>query len=180
MAYFSRLTDIVQCNLTKLLEESDDPQATLTEIISEMESGLAGAQRSMKTALANEETLRGDLEEQTGQVTFWSDKAREEMAAGNEDKARLALIRKHEVEDLTASLEEQLKAAEQTRDHLSTTFRALEARLSDARRREKTLASGGDWKEADDAPAAAPAETSHAAEIDDELAELKRQVGKTD
>jgi phage shock protein A len=180
MAYFSRLTDIVQCNLTRLLEESDDPQATLIEIISEMESGLAGAQRSMKTALANEEKLRGEVEQQSGQITFWSDKAREEMTAGNEDKARLALIRKHEVDDLTASLEEQLKAAEQTRDHLSTTFRALEARLADARRRHQALATGGDWKDVEDAPADAQAETSHSAEIDDELAELKRQLGQAD
>ena len=180
MAYFSRLTDIVQCNLTRLLEESDDPQATLTEIIAEMESGLAGARRSMKTALANEEKLRSEVEGQSGQITFWSDKARAEMAAGNEDKARLALIRKHEVDDLAASLVDQLKAAEQTRDHLSTTFRALEARLADARRRQQTLAAGGDWNDAEDDPNATPAETSHSSEIEDELAELKRQLGQAD
>ena len=102
------------------------------------------------------------------------------MAASNEDKARLALIRKHEVDDLTASLEEQLKAAEQTRDHLSTTFRALEARLADARRRQQALATGGDWKDVEDAPIDDQAETSHSAEIDDELSELKRQLGQAD
>ena len=178
MAYFSRLTDIVQCSLTKLLEESDDPKSTLAEIISEMESGLAGAQRSMKTAIANEEKLRTEITEQSGQISHWTDRAKEELTAGNEDKARLALIRKHEVEDLSASLEDQLKSAEQTREHLSTTFRALEARLADAKRREQILQAGGEWDADEDAPAAAPAESSRSTEIDDELAELKRQLGQ--
>ena len=178
MAYFSRLTDIVQCSLTKMLEESDDPKATLAQIISEMETGLAGAQRSMKTAIANEEKLRTEINEQSGQITHWTDKANEELTAGNEDKARLALIRKREVEDLSASLEDQLKAAEQTREHLSTTFRALEARLADAKRRQQVLEAGGEWTE-DDAPAETPDEGSRSSEIDDELAELKRQLGQS-
>lgn len=178
MAYFSRLTDIVQCSLTRLLEEADDPKVTLAEIISEMESGLAGAQRSMKTAAANEEKLRAEIHEQSGQITLWTDKAREELTAGNEDKARLALIRKREAEDLSASLEEQLKSAEQTREHLSTTFRALEARLADAKRRQQILLAGGDWDAEEDLPAATPVESPRSSEIDDELAELKRQLGQ--
>ena len=177
MAYFSRLTDIIQCSLTRMLEESDDPIATLAQIISEMETGLAGAQRSMKTAIANEDKLRTEINEQSGQVTHWTDRAKEELTAGNEDKARLALIRKREVEDLSASLEDQLKAAEQTREHLSTTFRAIEARLADAKRRQQVLEAGGEWTE-DDAPAEAPDESSRSSEIEDELAELKRQLGQ--
>ena len=180
MAYFSRLTDIVQCNLTRLLEESDDPAATLTEIISEMEAGLAGAERSMKTAVGNEDSIRADLQEQDGQMARWAEQARSELSAGNEDQARLSLIRKKEVEDLTAGLTEQLKAAEQTREHLSTTFRALEARLADARRRQGILAAGGDWREADAAPTREATEGSRSEEIEEELASLKRQLGQTD
>jgi phage shock protein A len=181
MAYFSRLTDIVQCNLTRLLEESDDPGATLVEIISEMEAGLAGAQRSMKTAAGNQDAIRIELEGQDGQITRWSEQARSELAAGNEDQARLSLIRKKEVEDLTAGLQEQLKAAEQTREHLSTTYRALEARLADARRRNQMLAAGGDWREEEkNVTAEARPEISRSAEIEEELAELKRQLGQAD
>jgi len=180
MAYFSRLTDIVQCNLTRLLEESDDPAATLTEIISEMEAGLAGAERSMKTAVGNEDRIRADLQEQDGQMARWSEQARSELTAGNEDQARLSLIRKKEVEDLTAGLQEQLKAASQTREHLSTTFRALEARLADAGRRQGILASGGDWREADHVPPDVATEVSHSAKIEQELADLKRELGQID
>ncbi|MDB4802811.1 hypothetical protein OAH05_02660, partial [bacterium] len=55
-----------------------------------------------------------------------------------------ALERKHEVEDLIAGLEQQLEAAISTRDHLRTMMNALQARLADAKRRMKLLASGED------------------------------------
>ena len=62
MTYFSRLTDIVTCNLTKLLAEADDPAAALQEIIAEMDAGMAGARRSMQTAQGNEDRIRGEVE----------------------------------------------------------------------------------------------------------------------
>ena len=62
MTYFSRLTDIVTCNLTRLLAEADDPVAALQEIIAEMEAGMAGARRSMQTAQGNEDRIRSEVE----------------------------------------------------------------------------------------------------------------------
>ena len=177
MTYFSRLTDIVTCNLTELLAEADDPAAALQEIIAEMDAGMAGARRSMQTAQGNEDRIRGEVEEHSRQITHWSEKAKEHLVAGAEDQARLALVRKREVEDLVAGLEQQLLAAEQTREHLATTFRALEARLAEAQRRQQGEADG----EASPGDGAGRAEPGSAAssEIEDELAALKRELGQS-
>ena len=177
MTYFSRLTDIVTCNLTRLLEEADDPAAALQEIITEMEAGLAGAQRSMQTAQANEARIREEVVEHTNQVAHWSEQAKDNLKSGNEDQARLALVRKREVEDLIAGLEQQLLAAEQTREHLTTTFRAVEARLAEARRRQQAGAVTGDV-EAASAGSGGEATSSVASDIDDELAALKCELGQ--
>jgi len=176
MTYFSRLTDIVTCNLTKLLAEADDPVAALQEIIAEMDAGMAGARRSMQTAQGNEDRIRGEVEEHSRQITLWSDKAKEHLVAGSDDQARLALVRKREVDDLVAGLEQQLLAAEQTREHLATTFRALEARLAEARRRQQ----GGDGgaESAGDKSATGPGSAA-SSEIEDELAALKRELGQS-
>ena len=173
MAYFSRLTDIVTCNLTKLLEEADDPQAALQEIIHEMETGLSGARRSMATAEANEARIQAEVDEHAQQVARWAGQARDEVTAGNEDRARLALIRKREADDLVASLQEELTAARETREHLTRTFRALEARLAEARRREAGVVDA-DTQEASGVAAAASTDDS----IEDELAALKRELGR--
>lgn len=179
MAYFSRLTDIVTCNLTKLLEEADDPQAALQEIITEMESGLAGARRSMKTADASEQRIRQEVEEHRAKTGHWDTQAREALQSGSEDQARLALVRKREAEDLVAGLEEELKAARDTCDHLTRTYRALEARLSEARRRLDSPDGSVPGSEPEVSSPSAELDSSVASEIEDELAALKREMGQS-
>lgn len=180
MAYFSRLTDIVTCNLTKLLEEADDPQAALAEIVAEMESGLAGARRSMKTAGDREAALVTEVEEHRAKIEHWANQARESLQSSDEDQARLALVRKHEAESLVEGLEVELKAARETCAHLTRTYRALEARLNEAQRRQGSL-DGGEATEAEEPTSEAVPEldASLASEIDDELAALKRELGQS-
>ena len=141
-----------------------------------MDAGMAGARRSMQTAQGNEDRIRGEVEEHSRQITHWSDKAKEQLVAGAEDQARLALVRKREIEDLVAGLEQQLLAAEQTREHLATTFRALEARLAEARRRQQSSADGEEPADTDSGTGSSPAASS---EIEDELAALKRELGQS-
>ena len=54
MSYFSRLTDIVTCNIGDMLRREDDPKGAIRRIIEEMEEGLGGARRSVATATASE------------------------------------------------------------------------------------------------------------------------------
>ena len=182
MTYFSRLTDIVTCNLSKILEEADDPKAAIAEIILEMEEGLAGAQRSVSTANGNQQRLADEMQQMQDQIDYWTDQAKSVLAAGNEDKARLALVRKKEVEALAAGLQQNLDAATATRDHLLTTQRALEARLADAKRRQieleggSTATAGEETTTASEESVTDPSAVS--SEIDDELEALKRELGQ--
>jgi len=177
MTYFSRLTDIVTCNLTDLLKEADDPIATLDEIVLEMEEGLAGARRSVNTAAKNAERLRNEIEAHRNQVAIWKESARQAVAAGREDEARIALSRKQELEDVAAGLEQEYGAAVATRDHLETTLRALQARLTDARRKRAELT--GDLLPEEPATRYAEPESlsGRNRSIEEELAALKRELG---
>ena len=177
MTYFSRLTDIVTCNLTDLIKEADDPIATLDEIVLEMEEGLAGARRSVNTAARNAERLRSEIDSHRNQVTIWKESARQAVVAGREDEARIALSRKQELEDVAAGLEQEFGAAVATRDHLETTLRALQARLMDARRKRAEL-TGDTLPEEPPVTIAEPeALGSRNRSIEDELAALKRELG---
>ena len=181
MSYFSRLTDIVTCNLTQLLNAATDPRTALSEIIAEMQEGLAGAQRSVNTAAASEQRLHGEIDEHRQSVTSWTNRAREQLAAGSEADARQSLMRKREVEDLIAGLEQQHKAAIATKQHLATIQRALEARLAEALRKrddfgvtsETTSASNGRFS----VPAPLAAADERQIQIDAELEALKRELG---
>ncbi len=178
MSYFSRLTDIVTCNLSQLLAEADDPVKALQEIIAEMREGLAGAKRSVATATASEARLAAELSDHRQQVDQWDQKARQELAASRETEARNCLLRKREVLDLIAGLEQQHRAATATRDHLSTMQRALEARLAEASRRLEEAGAVPAFPETaapDFTPPAAASDPQR--EVDAELEKLKRQMG---
>lgn len=183
MAYFSRLTDIVTCNLTEILNNADEPREAIEEIIREMDEGLAGARRSVANAAATEERIRSELDEQRTQVDNWAAKAKQELQGGNEDGARVALLRKREVEDVIAGLEQQHQAAISTRQHLATTLRALEARLSEARRKLEQLDAGAELETTavvsnPTAKGTTAVDESRSRQIEDELAALKRELGK--
>lgn len=179
MSYFSRLTDIVTCNLSALLAEAADPAAALAEIIAEMREGIAGAQRSVSTAAASEQRLACEIAEQRRQAVHWEEKARVHLKAGAEGDARGCLLRKREVQDLIAGLEQQHRAAQATKDHLSTMQRALEARLAEALRRQEgagvdisePVSSGPDF-----ASPKSP-DQDHHRQVNSELDALKRELG---
>ncbi|MFV0444947.1 MAG: PspA/IM30 family protein [Planctomycetaceae bacterium] len=180
MPFFNRLTDIVTCSLTSILAAAEDPQQALRDIIREMEQGTNCAHRSMKTAHDNESRIRTEVDGQRLQSQHWVNAAREQLVAGNEGQARQYLLRKHEADSLLAGLEVQLKAATATREHLTTTFHALEARLADARRRMASLQAGELEAAICPTPAAgvSPIDSNTGAldVIDVELAALKREL----
>lgn len=181
MSYFSRLTDIVTCNLSALLAEADDPAAALREIIAEMREGLAGAKRSVATATASEARLAGEITEHRLQSEQWDAKARSELTAGRESEARNCLLRKREVQDLIAGLEQQHRAANATKEHLSTMHRALEARLAEALRRQEAAGTAPETSESSGpnfTPPGVATDDPHR-RVDAELEDLKRQLGLT-
>jgi phage shock protein A len=181
MSYFSRLTDIVTCNLSALLAEADDPVAALQDIIAEMREGLAGARRSVATATASEQRLAGEIDEYRRQAEYWDGKARSELLAAREGEARNCLLRKKELQDLIAGLEHEHRAAQATKDHLTTMFHALEARLAEALRRQEEMGQVPPLAASaavDFGPPSQPHDDIHR-HVDDELEALKRQLGLT-
>ncbi len=181
MSYFSRLTDIVTCNLSQLLHETDDPRAAIADIVREMQEGLAGAQRSVNTAANSESRLLCEIEGHRVAASSWTEKARGHLVSKSESDARECLLRKREVEDLIAGLEQQHKAAVATKEHLATMQRALEARLAEALRKQSSLGVALDEAGATAANVAMhPANVSpddRQLQIDAELEALKREMG---
>ena len=184
MSYFSRLTDIVTCNLSDILAGESEPAPALREIITEMEEGLAGAKRSVATARASMQRIAEEIADHSSRAESCIRKAKQHLAAEDENQARVSLLRKQEIEDVIAGLEQQLKAARSTAEHLSTTQRALDARLAEARRKLQRLESGAALSEPDDlddtadSPAALESlDQQQAQRIEAELDALKQQMG---
>ena len=180
MPHFSRLTDIVTCSLTEILEVSDDPQTTLQEVIQEMEEGLTSSRRVAGTSSKNCERLEKDIAAHTTQVNEWLEKARTSLKEGDESTARDALTRKVEVEDLIAGLQPELEAAKSNYQNMLRIQKALEARYAEAVRRMSELTGESpvelESNTATHAVAQSTQEKSH--EVEAELQALRQQLGE--
>lgn len=183
MSYFSTLTDIVTCNLSEILSNESDPEAAIEQIIYEIQEGVTGALRSLTTARNKVGNLEHELAEHSQEAEKFTQQALAAVEQDNESDARRYLLRKSEQLDLVAGLEQQLASANNLVAHLTTTHRALEARLHDAQRKQQELKTG--IMSADEnVPVAAPAEKeapvepSRSQQIEAELAALKKQLGR--
>jgi phage shock protein A len=139
MGIFSRIADIFTANLNALLDRAENPEVMLDHMIREMEDGLARARRCAAVAVAAESRLRRDRDDNRGRGELWQARARQALAAGREDLARWALARKHEHDDLGRELEENHAEAAQAGQSARTAVQALEARLAEAHRKQRSL-----------------------------------------
>jgi len=178
MSYFNRLSDIITCNLSRLLLDQKDPRGVLDRVVFEMEEGRAGADRCVKTALHEEEQLRLQVEEQQKQIQHWGNQARQHLTSGEEEQARLAILRKQELEALIAGVHREHEAAIATREHLVTTQKALYARIAEARRALAHLKAGGSVESIstmEEEENTEPTDTS-APSVEQELEAMRREL----
>jgi phage shock protein A len=139
MGMFSRIFDIFTANLNALLDRAENPEVMLDQMIRDMEGSLARARRYAAVAIAAESRLRRDRDDNRDQVEQWTARAREALAAGREELARRALARKQEHNLLARSLEEEYTEALQAGQSARTALQALEARLAEARAKQRVL-----------------------------------------
>jgi phage shock protein A len=180
MPHFSRLTDIITCSISEILNTSTDPTQTLREIIDEMNEGLTACRRNVKTSATNGDRLKREIADYESQITEWKDRAKQFLSEGDEDGARDALRRKVEVEDLIAGLRPELDAANSTCQHMLRIQKALEARQAEAiRKMEEMTGMVAEVQQpsATAAMSASAASRVRANEVEAELEALKRELG---
>jgi phage shock protein A len=180
MPHFSRLTDIITCCLTEIIDASENPEQTLREIIAEMNEGLAACRRNVKSSVTNAARLRKEINSYEEQIVEWKEQAKLALMDDDEDTARDALRRKVEVEDLIAGLRPELDAANSASQQMLRIQKALEARHAEATRKlAELIGVTNDLK--DDASSAqqfaAIPDNHRTREVEAELEALKREIG---
>jgi phage shock protein A len=179
MPHFSRLTDIITCSLTDILNAAANPAVTLQEIIGEMNEGLAACRRNVHTSTSNGDRLKCEIAEYENQVVEWKSRAKQNLEDGNEDAARNSLRRKVEVEDLIAGLRPELDAAVSASQHMLRIQKALEARYSEALRKLEELTGQPPSLPLESETAilsANAAAQKHSSTVEAELEALRREI----
>ncbi|CAJ1843684.1 phage shock protein PspA [Aeromonas veronii] len=140
MSIFSRLADIINSNLTALLDKAEDPQKMVRLIIQEMEDELVKERSNLARFLASQKEIGRQIARHQERVDEWQAKAELALTKGREDLARAALIEKKKQTELSETLYREQQAVDSGIEKLGEEIRQLEAKLEDARARQKAMA----------------------------------------
>lgn len=139
MGIFTRLSDIINSNISALLDKAENPEKMIRMMIQEMEETLVEVRSSTAKVIAEKKTVNRRIEQLRRQAGEWESKAELALAKDREDLARAALVEKSSVNSTVTMLEDELHKLDETLEKLSTEIDQLQAKLTDARTRQKTL-----------------------------------------
>lgn len=139
MNFFSRVSDIINANVSDLLDRAEDPEKMVKMLIFEMQEQIGLAREGVAKAIAGEKKLEANLAKNRSEAATWHSQAEAAVGHGNEDLARKCLARKKDFEAIADSLQPQWQRARQTSDSLKSDLRRMEEKLSEAIRRRDSL-----------------------------------------
>src|SRR6266849_203419 len=140
MGIFSRLADIVNSNINAILDRAEDPEKIIRLIVQEMEDTLVEVRSAAVRTIAERKELERRVEALRREQEEWQRRAELAVTRGREDLAKGALIAKARVGEALAREESQLAQLAQALDKENEDIAKLQAKLADAKAREKVIA----------------------------------------
>ena len=139
MGIFSRFADIINSNISALLDKAEDPEKMVRLIIQEMEDTLVEVRSTSAKVLAEKKDLLRRIERMENQVQDWQDKAELALTKDREDLAKAALVEKQNAAQTVDTLKKELEVVEEQITRLKEEVTLLQEKLADAKARQKTI-----------------------------------------
>ncbi len=139
MGIFSRLQDIINSNINALLERAENPEKIIRLVIQEMEDTLVEVRTNAARIIADQKTLNRRIDRLREELSLWDERAALAVRKGREDLARAALTEKSALQKIIDRLAEEALTIEEQRRQLEEDIGRLQAKLSEAKARKKSL-----------------------------------------
>jgi len=139
MGIFTRFSDIVNSNINAILDKAEDPEKIVRLMIQEMEDTLVEVRSAAARSIADKKDLNRKLESLDAELADWEEKAELALRKGREDLAKAALVEKSRVQSAADAVKSDYAAVDEGLAKLNDDIARLEAKLHDAKARQKAL-----------------------------------------
>jgi phage shock protein A len=139
MSIFSRFTDIINSNISSILDKAEDPEKMVRLIIQEMEETLVEVRTQSARVIADKKEIGRRMERLKGEAEQWEGKAEVALSKEREDLARLALREKTQAEEAVELMAKDLEILEANLEKLGGDIAQLQQKLADAKTRQQAL-----------------------------------------
>ena len=139
MSIFSRFNDIIHSNINAMLEHAEDPEKIIRLVIQEMEDTMVEVRTNAAKTIAEQKTLRRQLDRLQKESTQWEQKAELAINKDREDLARAALAEKTRIQAAIEQLEKESSVIEDQLEGLNNDIGQLQTKLTEAKARKKSL-----------------------------------------
>ncbi|SNR97723.1 MULTISPECIES: PspA/IM30 family protein [unclassified Azospirillum] len=141
MGLIDRIGDVINANLSSLLDRAEDPEIALNQAIREMEDTLSELRCGTVRMIAERKGLSESWRAAEFEMLEWERKAETALTHGREDLARAALAAREEIRRAAAPAEAELQALTDAIARMTEDARQLEGKLAEAHARRRTLAA---------------------------------------
>jgi phage shock protein A len=139
MGVFSRLADIINSNLSALLDRAEDPAKTIRLMIQEMEETLVETRANAARLIADSKGLKRRRRQLDEAITDWQRKAELALSKGREDLARGALAEKARITEAVQAGDQELTQLDEALARYEEDVARLQAKLDEAKVRQKAI-----------------------------------------
>ena len=139
MGIFSRLSDIVNSNLSSLLDRAEDPAKMIRLMIQEMEDTLVEVRADAARLIAEKKEVGRRTDRLAKAQQDWEDRAKLALERDREDLAKAALVEKAKAAETATVIEEDLGVLDDRLSGLDADVSKLQDKLREAKAKQQTL-----------------------------------------
>jgi phage shock protein A len=139
MGIFQKLSLLLRSNINDAIARAENPEKVLNQLITDMREQLSKAKQEVAVAIADEQKMRSQVEEEHRQAAEWEKRAVLAVKEGRDDLAKQALVRQQEHADRSTALEETWRKQAQETEKVKASLRELNDKIEEAKRKKNLL-----------------------------------------
>jgi phage shock protein A len=134
-----RMSTVIKAKISKLLDRAEDPAETLDYSYQQQLESLQNVKKGIADVVTAKKRLQMQSQKIEGSVVKLDTQARQALAAGNEDLARVALERKNVAQTELQSLDQQVVELEAQQQRLTESEAKLRQKIEAFRTKKEVI-----------------------------------------